>query len=248
MEKSLKDLGFGEVDPTVNPRLIMAIDGLEKSSKSHTALTAPAPTAYFNVDTGLEGVIHKFAHKEVYLFDMIVPDGEKEAKAEWERFTKAYFAMLKDPDIRTIVGDTATEWWELIRMARFGKTTQVMPYMYGPVNAEFRKLIKAAYASDKNLILLHKLGDVYVNNEPNGEYKRLGFKDTGYLVQMNCRVYRDDSYEDDDGNHVPGEFHLYVQDCRQNPDLAGQDFTAPFNQFSMLASLVLPSTEPGDWE
>ena len=73
----------------------------------------------------------------------------------------SYQWALAEPAVRTISVDTATELWELLRMARFGKLTQVMPYQYGPVNAEFRSLIRMAYASDKNLILLHKMRKVY---------------------------------------------------------------------------------------
>jgi len=246
--KKLESLGFSKADTEIYPRLIMSVSALDKEGKSHFALTAPSRIAYFNVDIGLEGVVNKFKGKDIMVYDMTVQEEWDAAKREWNEFVQAYYAVLEDPKVRTIVADTATEWWEMIRLARFGKTTQVMPYMYGPVNAEFRKLLKKAYSSDKNLILLHKMKETYENNEPTGEYERAGFKDIGYLVQVNCRAYREDGTVQSDGSVKPGAFHMYVENCRQNPDLADSDFTAPFNEFPMLASLILPDTGPEDWE
>ncbi len=52
------------------------------------------------------------------------------------------FKALESKEIKSIVIDTASEAWELVRLARFGKLTQVMPQHYGPVNTEFRDMIK----------------------------------------------------------------------------------------------------------
>lgn len=247
MVKNLEQLGFEEADTDIKPRLIVAVDGHEKCGKSHFAMTAPGPIAYFNTDIGTEGVIHKFASdKDINVFDMTVPDTQAEAKKEWDKFTAAYYAVLEMDDIRSIVGDTATEWWELCRMAAFGKQP-TMPYMYGPINAEFRKLIKSAYSNDKNLILVHKVRSVYINDKRTKEYERAGFSSTGYLSQVNVRVWREEPEEDEDGDMIPGKFHLYVEDCRHNPDMNGIDLEAPFNEFAMFAGLVCPDVDPTGW-
>jgi len=204
-------------------RIILSVEGAEKQGKTHFALTAPGPTILFSLDIGEEGVVQKFS--DVY----VMPMGGSNHEAEFSRFRSVYSEMLADKDVRTIVLDTATEVWELLRMARFGKLTQVMPYQYGPVNAEYRAMIREAYESDKNLILLHKVKAKYVNDKKTNEWERAGFADTGFLVQVNAMVYRDD-----DG----GEFNIYIRDCRKNPDLAGETLSGPLCNFEILSQMV----------
>ena len=226
------------------PRIIMSVMGLEKQGKTHFALTAPGPIAMFSTDIGEEGVVSKFTKdKDIWVMpiDRIDEDAASQAPTEYSRFHSAYISMLKGDEVRTLVIDTATEIWELLRMARFGRLTQVMPYQYGPVNAEYRALIRDAYKYNKNLILLHKMKSQYINDKRTGEWERAGFSDTGFLVQINAQIYR---YSPEDG----GEFVLWIKDCRQNPDLAGEEFEGDMCTFPMIASMIVAGTGPEDWE
>lgn len=220
-------------------RLIVAISGLEKQGKTHFALTAPGPIALFNLDVGLEGVSSKFVRegKSVFVYDVGRTQSPNEAKIAWAELVKAYTSVLANKSIRTVVLDTATEVWEMLRLARFGKLAQVMPFQYGPVNAEYRALLRAAYTSDKNLVLLHKMKVKYVNDKRTGDYERSGFSDTGFIVQMNCEVFRDE-----DG------FNLSVLDCRHNPEMMGDVLTGPLCSFKYLAVEALGQTRLEDWE
>lgn len=241
----MKKLGFMDSkDRESQPRLVMSLTGMEKQGKTHFALTAPGPIAMFSTDIGEEGVVEKFhGKKTISILDVakLDEDAANKAPAEFKRFKNAYIEVLNDKPTRTIIKDTSTEIWELLRMARFGKLTQVMPYMYGPVNAEYRALIREAYKHDKNLILLHKMKAQYINDKRTGEYERAGFNDTGFLVQVNAQIYR---YAPEDG----GEFVLYIKDCRQNPDMAGEELLGPMCNFPFLAQMVLPEVDPANWE
>lgn len=249
---TIKGTGFTRAKEAVKRRLIMALDGKEKSGKSDFALRdTPAPIAVINTDIGLDGVIQKFQHdKEIHKSDHILsfPAGgdakaiATKADAVWIKAKRDYFGAL-EAGVRTLVIDTATELWEILRLARFGKLTQVMPHHYGPVNAEFRNLIDRAYDYNSNVILIHKLKKEYKEGKdgkgsPTGRYERAGFNDTGYRVQINARTRRTGD----------GEFYLHIDDCRQNPDLFDVDFTAPMNSFTFLAAAVYPDTSPEDWE
>ena len=239
MQKS----GFTDAkDKTIQPRLIIALSGLEKQGKTHFALTAPGPIAMYSTDIGEEGVVEKFPKKDVYIMtiDKVDEDAAEQAPVEYDRFRKSYNSMLREKEVRSIVFDTATEIWELLRMARVGKLTQVMPYQYGPVNAEYRALIRDAYKHDKNLILLHKMKPQYLNDKRTGEYERSGFSDTGFLVQVNAQIYR---YAPEDG----GEFVLWVKDCRQNEALAGVEMVQSNCNFQSLAIQTLPMVDPTNW-
>lgn len=244
MKSTMKDKGFIDAQTVVTqPRIILSIEGLEKAGKTHFALTAPGPIAFFSLDVGEEGVVSKFDSKDIWIMsiDRVDEDSAEEAPKEYARFKKAYVDLLRGDDVRTIILDTATEIWEILRMARFGRLTQVMPYQYGPVNAEYRALIREAYNYNKNLILIHKMKPKYVNDKRTSEYERAGFGDTGFLVQVNAQIYR---YSPEDG----GEFVLYIRDCRQEPDLAGEEFVGPMCTFPFLASMVLPNMDPANWE
>ena len=239
---NLASLGFIPAETIiVQPRLVMSIAGLEKQGKTHFALTAPGDIAFFNLDSRIEGVIHKFTgDKTIHVVDINVPEDPVAAKTQWEKFTKAYMVCLQDKAIRTIIIDTATELWELLRMFRFGKLTQIMPMQYGPVNAEFRAIIRKPYSlGSTNVIFLHKMKKEYINNNPTGEYERAGFNDMGFIVQVNAQVYRDEGKD--------GEFHIYIKDSGQNPEIAGEDLPGVLCDFPTVASLVLPDTNVTDW-
>jgi hypothetical protein len=239
-----KKMGFTAAkDMKTKPRIILSISALEKCGKTHFGLSAPGPIAMFNTDTGEEGVIEKFPNKNIQIMsiDRVDENSADQAPKEFKRFKEAYMDVLRGNYARTILIDTATEIWEILRMARFGKLTQVMPYQYGPVNAEYRALIRDAYNYDKNVILLHKMKAQYINDKRTGEYERAGFSDTGFLVQVNAQMYR---YAPEDG----GDFAMFIRDCRQTPEIAGEELVGPLCSFPFLASMVIPSVDPSEWE
>jgi len=244
-------------------RLIVAVEGKEKSGKTTFGLSAPGPIVYFDSDLGKEGVLEKFVEeKEIWEYEIktakeIMIDAETgpqiDAEKEFQRFKRAYYQVLGENRVRTIVLDTATEVWELLRLAFFGRLAQVPPMKYGPANEEYRRLIRAAYSSNKNLILLHRVTDEYVgtidakgreHSVRTGKKLRAGFKDTGYLVQVNLVTY----YSPEER-----EFGIQVRDCRQNMGIAGERFQGEIEgvgslcSFPFLATAIFPDTELDDW-
>jgi hypothetical protein len=242
MAKMKMDLqGFTDVRDRKKgrPHIISAVDGQEKNGKTHLGLTMPGPIAIINSDTGLEGVVEKFENEKAIVkfdFDHRDANNYKQWEKMWVDVKKAYRNALRSKDIRSILCDTGTEMWELIRLARFGKLDQVMPHHYGPVNKEFRDLIREAYDSDKNVMFLHKMKQEYVNDKFTGKYERAGMKDMAYLVQVNMRTFWTE-----DG------FAVKIIDCRQNAALKGEVITEPLNDFLTIAQMVYPNTEEGEW-
>ncbi len=243
---SVQIRGFSrEVPETQIKRIIMSIEGPEKEGKTHFSLTAPAPLALINIDNGLEGVKEKFlSQKEIYTHQVEIPStlggavDVGECEKLWDSCKGAYLDALGTKGLKSLVMDTATEMWELIRLARFGRLTQVMPFNYGPVNAEFRDLIRAAYNSDKNVIFIHMIKPKYINDERTHEMERAGFGDMGYLVQANVLMRRD----------VDAGFVLHIKNCRQNPEVAGLDLMGVMCNFPFFAANVFPGSDPGEWE
>jgi len=168
------------------------------------------------------------------------PEGPKiDATSAWEQMKRAFIACCKSPQVRSIVWDTATEVWELIRLARFGKLAQVLPVQYGPVNAEMRGLIRTAYDSNKNFVMLHKMKAEYINDRRTGKYERAGFGDSEYLVQVNLRT----TYDPEERT-----FGIEILNCRQNMTLCNQAFAGDLCSFPMLAIQIIEGTALEDWE
>lgn len=246
-QKRLEKLGFQLADGVVLPRLILCLSGMEKTGKTHFALTAPGPIAFFNTDVGMEGVVGKFLEdKEVLVYHAAVPGDAEKAKEVWSHMYDAYRSVLVDSAIRTLVVDTATEVWELLRYARFGQLTQVMPFQYGPVNAEYRKWLRLAYDSQKNVIMIHKMKPVYINDKRTKDYEPAGFSDMKYVMQVNAQTWKDDPEDLDEGEAK--EHHIYIKDCRQNTDIEGLTLDGDLCNFPTLAMLVLPESRIEDWE
>jgi len=247
-------LGFVEADDKVYPRIIMSVGGREKQGKTHFALTATPPLAIFSSDIGTEGVVNKFkrAGKEIWVHEIEMPKDLDQAKPTWEAFHDSYYGVLRVPRIRTVIFDTSTEIWELLRIRRFGKLTQVMPYQYGPVNAEFRRILKDCYSTQKNLILLHKMKPVYIDDKRTKNFENAQFSDTPYLVQVNVESFRTkpkvncDYCKKTDGKHR--HWCVKIKDCRQNPELIDQVFKDQLCNFPFIASLIVEGTTQEDWE
>lgn len=251
--------GFSMIRPPTRYRMIVSISGLDKSGKTNFALTAPGDIAYANFDVGLEGVIHKFEkNKRIYTKDYsygtVGTDIKEVATAAgkvWDEFKADFRAALRAPSIRTVVIDTEGETYELIRIARFGKLTQVMPHHYGPVKAEYRDVLNEIYDTDKNLILLGRLKDEYKNEAPvagkapvgekTGNLIREGMKDIPYMVQLNAIA------RCQEGAPPDSMFSIHIVNSRQNHELSGMDIPQPLCTFAAIGQMLYPDSREEDW-
>lgn len=253
--------GFEEASSKDILRLILSIEGIEKTGKTHFALTAPGPIGLIDMDIGLEGVIEKFAQtKKIYVArfnyrDATSPD---EWQKMWDKMKQALMDSLISRSIRTVIVDTASEMWELARMAAFGKLLQVKSHHYAPVNAEFRDLITKAHNSDKNLILIHRQKKEYVNEQWTGRMERSGFGEVGGAMQANIVSWRITALDETYGKGREDEyrgFGITIRDSRKQPELAGTELLdlteqglPAMNNFPYLALQIFPSTDQSEWE
>jgi hypothetical protein len=214
------------------------IAGPQKVGKTTLALSACTEglTAVLNYDYGLEGVISQFKGKPILVMDLLHPTSmakdkelaEADYRKAWEQAKDAYYTALGDKRVKSIVIDTATEFWESCRLAGLGRLEKVPPLRYGEVNAEMRKIIRDAQETkDKNLILLHTVQDEYANNERTGNQVFSGFKSTPGLVQMVLEMWRDE-------NNYGGT----IINCRHKRALQGVEIPAAILNFSQLLTLV----------
>lgn len=269
------DAGFKLAGSETNYRLIVCSRAKEKHGKTHFSMTAPGPYAYINYDQGDEGVLEKFvrAGAKIYKCDLPKPliiksrvtaknDKERERLEKeqmdqriqqyedyWVRGRDAFVAAVANPHIRTIVVDTATEFYESLCLSRFGKLTQVMPFMYGPVKQDFRDVLRLAFTrKDLNVIFVNKMKKEYKENSKGdavftGKMEMKGFDDLGYIAQVTITHLRVD---------LPGggvKFGIRIDDCRANADCIGTFLWSEDEMcdFPNLGMTVFPDSSPEDW-
>lgn len=252
-------MGFRDLDPKAQPkrRLIVSVEGPEKSGKNHFAFTFPGTIAFHSTDHGDEGMIEKFVRgdgvgqrkikKASYRVD--VPEGadekatSKACEPVWSAFRTNYRVGLGT--CRSTVVDTGTDIYELIRMTYFGKLQQVMAHHYAPVNTEMKDLFHEAYSSDGNLCILHRVKDEYLTKvnvagkevaNKTGQKVMAGFAQTKFETQVHLRTYKED-----------GEFCAEIVTCRQNPEVEGFVLTGDSLSYAGLGMMVYPDSEEEEW-
>lgn len=245
-------MGFTEMAASSRRRrLIIGSQGLDKTGKTEFIFSAPGPIVGVNLDIGMEGVAEKWVKKKkiwVYNFNVPPISSQKSFIDIFNRTRGAFESAITNKDARTVFVDTATEWWELARLAEFGQLAPAVDIKraYGPLNQLFRGLIRMAYDTDKNLILTHKLKEQWATITENGKpkdswdgssYKRAGFGESGYLIQVNIEHF-----------HRDGQFGMKVINCRQNMNIAGMEFGQDGCSFTDLATSVFDDTTAKDWE
>lgn len=235
----LKSMGFDDAVGEIRRRLVASVSGLDGTGKTHFCLTAPDPIVFYNIDIGTEGVVEKFQKgfdgqgaKRVLIRDVRVP---KTASKDVYEIMWAELRQSVEVAYRlkhgTMIFDTASEAYELCRLAYFGKLTQVMPHHYQIVNNDWREFMRLAFDSSMSTFFIHKVKPVWVNNARTKDYEIAGMAEIPYLVQVNLSMFREDS---SDGS----EFGLKILKCRQNPNLNGQILRGALCNFEMLLSLI----------
>lgn len=274
-------------------RIVIAIDGRERQGKTHFCLTAPGPIVYLDFDMGGEGVVEKAQAKGKTIirtapFVARPPETTDEdvqvlSQAEWDRFKKSYDAFLTKPALsvngvkvkaRTVIIDTGTEMYELLRLAWFGKLTQISSFKYRETNSIMRDIVRAALESDVNVILTHKMkaewkkGAGDDKQSKTGAYERAGFEEMGHLVQANLFAYRAPLFGASDAKwkFKPGSgeahewtttaraergdlgFRVRFLDSRHDPTLEGIELTDDGATFTDVARMIHPDTTEDDWK
>jgi hypothetical protein len=201
------------------------------------------------------------------------------AEPHLTRFRNTYLRVLREPVVkvggrsvkaRTVVVDTGSECWELLRLCEFGKISQVKPHHYTEVNGLMRDIVRAGFDSDVNVIWLHKLKAEWKDNaegkgRKTGVLERHGFEGMSYLVQANLLAYRvaanlqtdtvvkwksgEGMFEvpispRDDGDMG---FRLVIGNSRHDPGLEGLTLQNDMIDFRTIAQMMLPHTAVEDW-
>jgi hypothetical protein len=155
-----------------------------------------------------------------------------------EPFKQDYYDLLDDDEIKTIVWDKATEVNELVRLAHHGKLERNPRIAYGPINSEFKGMVKKASERRKNLILIHDLTDVYVNDEPSGRRKMKGNGNIEEMVHSFVKVAKK-------VEKGVATFTTTVRDSRFAPAATGEKIEMA--TWAELMMVLMPNIDPEVW-
>jgi hypothetical protein len=258
--------GFTPMDATPRPRLVLAVDALQKRGKTRFALTAPKPLGYINLDRAFETSQQEVQElaADCFIADLsgaaqrIQPGKGKLGEGVLDPFKKSADELHQDivnklmagcQTYRTVVLDTATRWWEVMRVARFGKLTQVNKEHYGPIKAEFERYLFQALGYNCNIILLHRQRSEYQNDVKTGRFERAGYTDVQYIVHGSVELTRVPLEQ-----RVPvGEetedlgFRATLSDCAHNPRADGVVLRNEEIDFLTVALTLRPDSAAEEW-
>ena len=251
-KRAMLAMGLEEAQDRLHPHLMICSSAHEKRGKTHWAFTMPGPIGVIYTDTGTKEIAAKFKRdfgKKIFLYHYAVPDradSTREKEAEWDKLKKNIREMALSGYFRSVLMDTGTEVWETLRMARFGKLTQVMPQHYTEANTEMSDLIKVIHTSPINSVWIHKVKKEYKGTAGKdswtGKYERSGFSQMGYMADV---VVEHDRSKTDEGL----EFLIRVIDSRYEAEsLIGEELCGDLCNFPALASMCWPDTNYSYWE
>jgi len=217
--KTLEQAGWTKA-AAVPRRLVCSIEGLDKTGKSHLAMSAPGPIVYVDLDVGTEGVIQK-CQQDYLIYKVEQPKRLGSSSELMDKFKDVWsdvqtqVASALSIGSGTLVIDTFTEVYDICRLAHFGKMAQVQPHQYSVCYADMREIIRLANASKMNVILLHRMGADF----NTGELVFQGWKQVPSEVQAVLRTQRSDT----DSGPV---FSAEVRTCRHKPEMMGKVLVA----------------------
>lgn len=217
--------------------------GESGSGRTTFALTAPGPIALLHASEKIEGIVQPFAKKKdirILDFGGIFEGSEQEIAKQADVKVREVKAAIDDAFgwARTIVLDTHTEFWELMRLARFGKLSQVLPHHYGPLNAEWRTLFKRFRQQDSvNLVCIGQIRERYRNDKPTGKMEQAGQKEMTYFSDAVVRTERGKN----------GDFGGVIEKGWMNAPSEGMELDGEMLTFGWVLGLIT-GTDKETWE
>lgn len=224
------------------PNISTVISGPPKTGKTHLALTWPAPIVLYSFEGGAQYVAEtKFAKKEIVIRNYQIPvqysvaSGPAWAHKLWEEIHKQYQEDVSGKKFATVILDTGTHLWEIVRSAfeeklghDIGKARN-----YGEPNSNMAWVLRYPLTMGMNLVAIQYLKDVYVNDQATGEQDIDGFKRTKGLADVALTTKR-----------AGKDIVTRITDCRFALDLCDTEHkNLTHEQLMLLLGIPMPKKE-----
>ncbi len=208
-----------------SPNIIVSIKGEPKNGKTHFALSFPDPISLISLDLGAKPIIAKFPKKKITLRELPMPlfDSLTTINAGfddfWAQVKEVIYKDIDSGDYNTIIIDTASALWEVIRYAfneEQGKEIGAggKARNYGEPNARMYGIVTKAQLAGVNLVLINYLKDKWENDVNTGKQVIDGWRRTEALADI---VLLNEKVTGAKGS----EFKTTITDCRFDPTLDG---------------------------
>ena len=225
--------------------------GGEGSGKSHLAATCPKPAGVLDFDQNFDRVLESFDCDDFKIAPIeyfstadleITQNKCKEAATKLEAYYGDAMTWA-----RSVIIDTDTELWELVRLAEHG-TAQPrgnrMDRLWGPPNTRMLRILRGWKAHHVSLITISQHREVYEEvkrqgkkvSVATGEMQRAGFSKLLYTADASVRCYKED-----------GEFYSELTTCKNNISLEGMIFSGDELTFAAIMG-TCTGTDPEEWE
>jgi hypothetical protein len=250
----------------IKPRraaVVLSVEGLDKSGKTHFAFTAPGPICYISTDWGDEGVIQKFPNKQIIRpiagdLKLDIPAALDRSdptviqpcfKKAVDRFVTEYRKAI-ELGVRTIILDKGSELWEWIRLAHYGRQSTNRNDYITTANAFYRDLVREANLAGINLIIINEVKALWESYNEDGKVKfrktdkfeSSGNEKDPQLVIARLRMTFVEPQMNLKGEIVqPGRFETQVRRCRDNFSAVGMTLTNA--DFALAMSVCVPEVE-----
>ena len=212
--------------PTVIPNHSLLLLGEPKTGKTHFSLTYPAPILLVSLDLGADFVIQKhYSGKDIKVlkYELPIVDTLKpQAWAEplWTRIKTDYETELNSKKYKTVILDTGTSLWEIIRYSFVEEQNrnQLRSRDYGEPNARFTAILQKPILMGINMVTINHLKDEYVEDKSTGKKVIDGFRRTNSYV---------DIIASSEFRKATKKMIVRIEDCRFDPMLTGIELPNP---------------------
>lgn len=233
--------------------------GDTQSGRTYFAFTAPGPVCLLHATEKIPGVVEPFvaAGKVIRGFNFggtfrgTAREIADQARRNWDGFVAAFYDGLTWA--RTIVVDTHTELWELLRIAEFGDVKPDggrVDTNYGKINGEWKNLFREFRFQDRtNLILIGQTADEWVSSPGGKQDKRSGKtvrathqRQVPYMADVILRT------RFEVGGEEEGErrFSVTIEKAWMNADAMGMELRGKRASWPSVMAQVT-KTERGEW-
>lgn len=223
------------------------------TGRTTLALTAPGPIGLAHAAEKIDGIVQRaVAVKKVRVVNFggtFRGDAQTiadQAGPVWNRLAASWYDAI-DNWASTVIMDTDTEGWELLRLARFGELNPKgrTDSLYGPVNAEWRSMFKHFLTQQRcNVISIGQSKEEYIDkvvqgklvSQRTGRTIRAGQKQIPILADVVLRTGRMDD----------GGFNVIVEKGWFNAHSEGMAFEGDDCNFPNIMSLIT-ETDASEW-
>jgi len=196
--------------------------GMPKTGKTHFSLTFPDPICLYSFDFGADYVAGKFSAKQIEIrkFQPPIVASVRPGKdiIQLRDAFRADFEKALGQGFNTIIIDTATALWEIIRWAftEERNRNQLLARDYGEPNAQMTYSILQPQYLGINIVLINYLTERWVDDKNTGELKLDGFKKTNGLADIVLQTDREGK-----------KMRSFIEVCRFDPELNGEELEPP---------------------